>query len=270
MVTAGRAVADRLSVCEHVLRLGDLGRDLVAAAAAGCSAISLNRADFGGCDVEAAAAALADCGLPVSSYIDPALMRLGPETVDLDAVAAGSTTRPDWALRACCSSAASSAVARSTTPTTQSSRPSAEWASGRGTAVSWRCSSRSHPIAREYSFVHTVAHAAALARAAGAGIVVDTGASWWERDLVADIVANLDLLRAVQITDVRADELDRRRYVRAWCAQESAVPVAPLVRALVAAGYTGWFEHEVLVEAPPVDRARLFRADREWFARAVG
>jgi sugar phosphate isomerase/epimerase len=257
---------ERFSVCEHVLRLGRLDLDVTATAAAGASGISLNASDFGPLSIADARALLDDSGLAVSSYIDPALMWLGPARPDLDRLEqafldAAELGSPTFLFIA--------------GPLTDRSGPQADEQVIEALAgVHLRTAGSGvqamleplHPIARDLSYVHTVGHAVRLARQVeGVGIVLDLGASWWEHDLVEAVSAHLDLLLCVQITGVSADQLVERRYRRTRCSEDGAVPVEVLVRGLVAAGYDGWFEHEVLAAASRDERQAMVSADQAWF-----
>jgi sugar phosphate isomerase/epimerase len=268
MPETGHPLEERFSVCEHVLRLGRLDLDLAATAAAGASAVSLNVSDFGPFSIADRRRLLDDSGLEVSSYIDPALMWLGPARPDLD--------RLEQAFL-------DAAALRSPTflfiagPLTDRSGPQAdEQVLEALAAVTERTAGSGvramleplHPIARDLSYVHTVGHAVRLVRQVeGVGIVLDVGASWWEHDLVESVTANLDILLAVQITGVSADRLVERRYLRTRCSDEGDVPVEDLVRSLVAVGYDGWFEHEVLATASRDERIAMVGADQAWFRR---
>jgi sugar phosphate isomerase/epimerase len=259
--------AERFSVCEHVLRLGDIRHDVAAAVEAGVNGFSVNASDLGGVPVDEAAALIRDAGLTVTSYIDPAVMRLGPSAPNLEQVRRAAEDAAAFGSPAILFIAG--AIGARTVSDADAQLVAALGAIGgriADTGVEPMLEPL-HPIARELSYVHTVRHAIDLVSAAGgAGVVVDTGASWWERDLIADLVDHLDLVVAVQITGVRSDEMARRTYVREECRNESEVPVAQIVRDLVAAGYDGWFEHEVLAPFAPARRAEVVREDREWFA----
>lgn len=262
----GLPAAKRYSVCEHVLRLGDLAGDLDAAVNGGASGFSLNASDFGDVTLRDARRMIDDSGLAITSYIDPALMFLGPLRPDLDAIARGFEDAAS--LGAPCFLF----IAGGPTPRT------VEAADRQLVDVLAEVRERTaatgvrpmleplHPMARDLSYVHTLRHGLSITRQVeGAGIVVDTGASWWERDLLADVAANLDSVFAIQITDVRADEMLKRVYVREECRAASAVPVAELVLAFVDAGYEGWFEHEVLDRRSRDARIRMVADDRIWF-----
>jgi sugar phosphate isomerase/epimerase len=259
--------ADRFSVCEHVLRLGDIRRDIDAAVAAGAKGFSVNASDLGGVPVGEAAAAVSDAGLTVTSHIDPTVICLGPPHPDLDAVQRAAEDAAAFGAPAILFIAGplgGRSVADADAQLVDALAAITERIAGTGVRPMVE---PLHPMARDLSYVHTVRHALDLAMAVDdVGIVVDTGASWWERDLVAALAAHLDRLVAVQITDVRADEIPRRHYVREACCVESEVPVATIVRDLVDAGYGGWFEHEVLAPFDPERRAAVVCDDRRWFA----
>jgi sugar phosphate isomerase/epimerase len=268
---AALPVGDRFSVCQHVLRLGDLRRDVEAASRAGARAISVNASDHGDTAPADRPKIIADAGLAVSSYIDPGLMLLGPQMPELDRVA--RATDDAAAVGAPCflfiaGALPSAGVDAADGHLVEALGRIAERMAGSGVRPMLE---PLHPIARDLSYVHTLRHALSItAQVDAAGVVVDTGASWWERDVVGECAANLDSILAVQITDVSAERMAARTYARVACSCESAVPVAALVRAFVAAGYTGWFEHEVLTQATPEERFDILRGDREWFGNLFG
>jgi sugar phosphate isomerase/epimerase len=259
-------VHKRFSVCEHVLRLGDLVKDIEAAVAGGASGLSLNAADFGGVDVVEATRILNQSGLAVSSYIDPALMRLGPRAPDLDAIERAFATAAELGAPSFLFIAGGldgSTAEGADAHLVESLGRIVERTDGTGVRLMLE---PLHPIARDLSYVHTVRHALNVVRQVkGVGIVVDTGASWWERDLISEFAENLDCILAVQITNVRSDEMLNRLYVREQCGVDGAVPVAGLIHAFVAAGYEGWFEHEVLAKGTAEARIDMVREDRIWF-----
>jgi sugar phosphate isomerase/epimerase len=261
------APGDRFSVCEHVLRLGDIAQDIAAAVDAGARGFSVNASDLGSVTVAEAARLLAGAGLTVTSFIDPDVMRLGPEQPDLDAIARAADAAAELGAPAILFISGGLAGRRT-------NEADAQLVDSLGTIASRieRSGVRPmleplHPIARELSYVHTVRHAIALvSQVPSAALVVDTGASWWEPALVDELVPHLDLVVAVQITGVRSADLSRRTYAREACHLESEVPVGDIARDLVDAGYDGWFEHEVLAPFDPKERVEVLRADRQWFA----
>jgi sugar phosphate isomerase/epimerase len=127
-----------------------------------------------------------------------------------------------------------------------------------------------HPVMRHLSFVHTLEHGLSLVDGIeGAGVVLDLGHVWWERDLDGLIRDHVADIVSVQVTNVDAGALGEARYVRAPLSSGD-VPVASLVRLLESAGYRGWYEEEVLVRSRRDQRLELLRSSREWFERQVG
>ena len=120
-----------------------------------------------------------------------------------------------------------------------------------------------HPLMRRWSFVHTLQHALALVEDLdGAGIVVDLGHVWWQRNVDTLIVENIAEVVSVQVTNVDAAALADVRYERAPF-EHGDVPVASLVRVLESSGYSGWYENEVIV-ASRERRLEMLRVSR-WF-----
>lgn len=122
-----------------------------------------------------------------------------------------------------------------------------------------------HPIMRQLSFVHTVAHGLAMVDGIdGAGIVLDIGHVWWEQELESLVRQHMADIVSVQLTNVDSAALRDLRYERAQL-DAGDVPVASLVRLLESAGYRGWYEYEVLVRTPRDQRLDLLRESRQWF-----
>ncbi len=120
------------------------------------------------------------------------------------------------------------------------------------------------PMMRSYTYVHTLSHAFELvADLDGAGVVVDIGHVWWDPRLLELFRAHVHDIGTVQLTNMSSDALDRLRYSRA-ALHEGEVPLRELVLEFDAAGYRGWYEHEVLTKEP-TDRVQFVRAARDWF-----
>jgi len=91
-------------------------------------------------------------------------------------------------------------------------------------------------------FVHTLADAAALATAHGIGLTVDVAHSWWEPGLRARLTALAGLIGLVQVADLRFGERGAERVVPG----DGDLDLRRICAALVAGGYRGTFELEVL------------------------
>ena len=122
-----------------------------------------------------------------------------------------------------------------------------------------------HPLMRQLSFVHTLAHGLALVEGIdSAGIVLDVGHVWWEHGLDELVRDNIQAIVSVQLTNVDSAALAQFRYERSPL-PSGDVPVATLVRLLESSGYRGWYEEEVLVRSRRDQRLAMLRASREWF-----
>ncbi|MGD9995541.1 MAG: sugar phosphate isomerase/epimerase family protein [Ilumatobacteraceae bacterium] len=261
------AAGDRFSVCEHVVRLGDIAQDVAAAVEAGARGFSVNASDLGSFSVAEAADVLTDAGLAVTSFIDPSVMRLGPAAPDLDAVARAADAAAELGAPAILFISGALGGRRVADADAQLVDSLGAIAARIAPSGVHAMLEPLHPIARDLSYVHTMRHAVALVeQVPSARLVIDTGASWWEPTLVDEVVAHLDLVVAVQITGVRGADLAKRTYVREACSTDGEVPVGDIARDLVAAGYSGWFEHEVLAPFDRDERVEVLRADRQWFA----
>jgi sugar phosphate isomerase/epimerase len=86
---------------------------------------------------------------------------------------------------------------------------------------------------------------------------------WWDPRLVELFQTHVADIGTVQLTNISRDALDRLRYSRAPL-HEGDVPLRELIEAFDAAGYHGWYEHEVLTTQPE-DRVQFVREARQWF-----
>ena len=100
-----------------------------------------------------------------------------------------------------------------------------------------------NPFRCDVSFVFTVRDAMDLARMAGIGVVVDFYSAWYERDLTRLVADNLDLVALVQIGDYRLGTFNIPNRVAVG---DGDIPVEPLLRMLLDAGYDGPFDLEIL------------------------
>ena len=120
------------------------------------------------------------------------------------------------------------------------------------------------PMMRNYTYVHTLPHALELvADLDGARVVIDLGHLWWDPRLVEQFRIHLEDIGTVQLTNMSSDALDRLRYSRAPLG-EGEIPLRELILAFDEAGYSGWYEHEVLTKEPE-DRVQFVRDACAWF-----
>jgi sugar phosphate isomerase/epimerase len=100
-----------------------------------------------------------------------------------------------------------------------------------------------NPLRTDVSFVHTVRDAVDVARTASMGVVVDVYSAWYERGLEATVRDNIDLVSLVQVGDFKLGTFD----IPNRCAiGDGDIPVERLVAMVLAAGYEGAFDLEIL------------------------
>jgi sugar phosphate isomerase/epimerase len=100
-----------------------------------------------------------------------------------------------------------------------------------------------HSSRPELGFVHSVLDAIALAEQAGTTICLDLYVSWGDRGLSALAEQHLALITLVQVSDYRFGDLTQpARRVPG----DGDLPLRTVVRELVAAGYTGSVDLELL------------------------
>ena len=125
-----------------------------------------------------------------------------------------------------------------------------------------------HPLRQDLSFVHTLADARRIARAAGrrGGYVLDFFHSGWEPRLLETVAEDAARrIHAVQISDVK--RVTMRTGDRALLGK-GILPLRQLFRALEGGGYRGWYEIEIIsddVEA--LGYETVLRRTRSAFAR---
>lgn len=95
----------------------------------------------------------------------------------------------------------------------------------------------------DVSIAHRLSDAATLARMAGIGVIIDLFACWVDADIEAAIANAAPLTALVQVSDyVHGDRGLPCRAVPG----DGAVPLDRLVPAIVRAGFTGWFDLEII------------------------
>lgn len=100
----------------------------------------------------------------------------------------------------------------------------------------------------DVGFVHTLRDALDLARRLGTGVCMETNACWAERDLLETIRRGVGHIRLVQVSDFRVGTLcTPDRLVPG----DGDIPLAPIVGALLDAGYAGPFDIELV--GPRID-----------------
>jgi sugar phosphate isomerase/epimerase len=98
----------------------------------------------------------------------------------------------------------------------------------------------------DVGFVHTFRDAVDLARRLDAGVCMETNACWAERGLDDAIRAGIDRIRLVQVSDFRVGTIaSSQRLVPG----DGDIPLRRILAVLLAAGYTGAFELELIGDA---------------------
>jgi sugar phosphate isomerase/epimerase len=98
----------------------------------------------------------------------------------------------------------------------------------------------------DVGFVHTFRDAVDLARRLDAGVCMETNACWAERGLDDAIRSGIDRIRLVQVSDFRVGTIaSSQRLVPG----DGDIPLRRILAVLLAAGYTGAFELELIGDA---------------------
>jgi sugar phosphate isomerase/epimerase len=259
----------RFGVLAHEMQAGDLVADAAAAARAGVDGMSVGTRELERRGTAEVGRVFADAGLAVSS-----VGAIGPS---LTCEHGGAIDGELEVLEASAALAAPGVIALTGPLGTLSARDAdtrcrrwlervAPRAAELGTTVMLE---PVFPMMRSYTYVHTLSHAFELvADLDGAGVVVDIGHVWWDPRLLEQFRVHVDDIGTVQLTNMSSHALDRLRYSRA-ALDEGEVPLRELVLDFDAAGYRGWYEHEVLTKEP-TDRVQFVRAARAWFDAVWG
>jgi sugar phosphate isomerase/epimerase len=91
-------------------------------------------------------------------------------------------------------------------------------------------------------FVHSLRDGISVARRSGVGLVVDVTHCWWEPNLAQTLHDNIDLVGTVQLADLPLD----RPVLTRIAPGDGELPLARILQHLVAAGYSGPFELELI------------------------
>ena len=98
----------------------------------------------------------------------------------------------------------------------------------------------------DVGFVHTLRDAIDLARRLDAGVCMELNACWAERDLAATIASGVDRIRLVQVSDFKVGTIaSSQRLVPG----DGDIPLPRIIGTLLAAGYNGVFELELIGDA---------------------
>jgi sugar phosphate isomerase/epimerase len=266
-VNPSGALGARYAVCERVLRWGSFAADVSLAREAGIRTIGVDHAAVDAVGSDEAARVLDGEGVGVSTYLALAdILTADGSTAPLDDAA----RRLDTAARLGASGAVVATGplgARSVADADGACRiwleSAAPLALDRGVRLLFE---PVHPLMRHWSYVHTLEHGLALTFGiAGTGVVLDVGHVWWEHDLDRLIRDHVDEIGLVQVTNIDRAALEEVRYERAPLSAGGDVPLAALVAALDAAGYSGWYEDETIARIPRDERLAVLVASREWF-----
>jgi sugar phosphate isomerase/epimerase len=98
----------------------------------------------------------------------------------------------------------------------------------------------------DVGFVHTLRDVIDLARRLDTGVCMELNACWAERDLARTIAEGVDRIRLVQVSDFRVGTVaSSQRLVPG----DGDIPLARIIGELLAAGFGGAFELELIGDA---------------------
>jgi sugar phosphate isomerase/epimerase len=103
-----------------------------------------------------------------------------------------------------------------------------------------------NPLRVDVGFVHTLRDAIDLARRLDTGVCMELNACWAERGLATTINDGIDRIRLVQVSDFKVGTVaSSQRLVPG----DGDIPIRRILGELVAAGYPGSFELELIGDA---------------------
>jgi sugar phosphate isomerase/epimerase len=261
-------MVDRYAVCDNVLRIGELGATLEYVVAAGAAGLGVS---FNSVETLGAAEArvlLDDAGVVASTLMS------APAILGQDGEPAAHADRIAAILDVCAVLGAPGVLLTTGTLGDLSVRDAdarctawlafmAPLAEERGVRLLLE---PVHPLMRMVTYVHTLRHAADLTQCLpGTGLVLDVGHLWWDRHFGEDVSALVAQIGTVQLDDVDAAALDEYRYLRVQLGT-GVLPLADMVRTIEGAGYTGFYENEVIARVPREERAAFVAEGGAWLA----
>jgi sugar phosphate isomerase/epimerase len=124
------------------------------------------------------------------------------------------------------------------------------------------------PVRCDISFVHSVRDAAELARRCGTGLCVDLYCCWQERGLASTVRAELERIHLVQVSDFR---VGTQSFPNRWVPGDADLPMAELLQDVLAAGYRGTVDIELVGPAIDAEGAEAaFTRAVAWTAAQLG
>lgn len=256
------------SVCQICLPNIDMASDLEMVRAAGASAVGLLDNQVQRAGVEATRELLAHYGLGTSTYFGSVEVLAGSRDDIVTALAKGikraaalgtpifevSATGPIGATRTLEADAEFLARLSAVAPL------------ARDLGVELTLEPL-HPFFRHMTYIHTLAHAAELmSRIDGGTVSVDTGHLFWDRNFYDDLVANIELVTSVQLTNITVPERGDWRWARTVY-EGGMVPLRDMVRAIHDAGFRGFYEDEssMPLKDAPEECLATVRQKFSWF-----
>jgi sugar phosphate isomerase/epimerase len=250
----------RFSICEPILQGKDLREDVAIALEAGVGTIGLSFLSVGDADPADVRSVLDANGMSVSSYM--ALFDIGRHPAESEMTIERAATMGAERLLVCAGPLGDRTIDEADAGCRTWLEKMAPVCGDAGMQIVFE---PLHPVRRQYTYVHTIAHALRIVGDIdNVGLVVDTGHLYWDPDLVEQFRANVDSVGLVQFTNVDSAGIEESKLLRAGL-RDGDVPIGDLLLAFDAAGYTGVYEFEGMIPATGEDRAALARDAREWF-----
>lgn len=122
-----------------------------------------------------------------------------------------------------------------------------------------------HPFLRAHGYIHGFAHGLdVVSQVPGCGLMLDLVQIYWDRTLLDNVAAHVQDIAVVQLGNLDAAALNEKRWQRT-ALDRGDIDVARTVRALLDAGYQGYFELENPLDLPPVECIGAVRDAYSWF-----
>ncbi len=123
-----------------------------------------------------------------------------------------------------------------------------------------------HPFLRTVSYVHSLMHSLDIVRQVpGGAIVLDVAHVYWNRHVYEEIAMSTPYICLAQLSNLSPASIKERRWIRG-ALDQGVIPVEAMIRALAEAGFTGFYEDEILDFTGRQECLTGLVRAKEWFA----